>query len=104
VSEFCFFLRPLQAAENSVLVDVLQFPDRLLHEEPRKKGNGNNHRGGGGVCSKLIQHSKLLLESRHEELCIRVLTTLCDMVTNSRTSFNEKVGWIGIYLLYFWCN
>uniref|UniRef100_A0A1I7YYU4 Inositol 1,4,5-trisphosphate receptor n=1 Tax=Steinernema glaseri TaxID=37863 RepID=A0A1I7YYU4_9BILA len=87
VSDFRNFLLPLQAAEGSVLVDVLHFPERLfpLGSDLRKQCED------GGVVAKLIQHCKLLLEKKQESLCVRVLQTLCKMATSAQHSFNEQI-------------
>uniref|UniRef100_A0A183CC87 Inositol 1,4,5-trisphosphate receptor n=1 Tax=Globodera pallida TaxID=36090 RepID=A0A183CC87_GLOPA len=87
VSELCQFLRPLQSAECSVLVDVLHFPEKLFCAFGGK-GQQSQRKflcEGEGVRAKLIQHCKLLLlEAKQEELCGRVLMTLCKMASTSR--------------------
>uniref|UniRef100_A0A915CQ64 Inositol 1,4,5-trisphosphate receptor n=1 Tax=Ditylenchus dipsaci TaxID=166011 RepID=A0A915CQ64_9BILA len=84
VSELKFFLQPLQAAESSVLVDVLHFPESLFAQGSRLQELCEH----GGVCSKLIQHCKLLLVNKHENLCGRVLMTLCKMATSAKHNFS----------------
>uniref|UniRef100_A0A914YSR1 Inositol 1,4,5-trisphosphate receptor n=1 Tax=Panagrolaimus superbus TaxID=310955 RepID=A0A914YSR1_9BILA len=86
IIDFKLFLQPLQAAEGSVLVDVLHFPERLfpLGSPLRVKCEH------GGVVSKLIQHCKLLLINKHENLCVRVLQTLCKMTTSTQHAFNAQ--------------
>ncbi|TMS38970.1 hypothetical protein L596_005581 [Steinernema carpocapsae] len=86
VTDFRNFLSPLQHAEGSVLVDVLHFPERLfpLGSDLRKQCED------GGVVAKLIQHCKLLLEKKQENLCVRVLQTLCKMATSAQHHFNDQ--------------
>uniref|UniRef100_A0A914HGQ2 MIR domain-containing protein n=1 Tax=Globodera rostochiensis TaxID=31243 RepID=A0A914HGQ2_GLORO len=87
VSELCQFLRPLQSAECSVLVDVLHFPEKLFCAFGGKSQQSQRKFlcEGEGVRAKLIQHCKLLLlEAKQEELCGRVLMTLCKMASTSR--------------------
>ncbi|XP_028925641.1 inositol 1,4,5-trisphosphate receptor type 3 [Ornithorhynchus anatinus] len=68
-------LQPLVEAELSVLVDVLHRPELLFLE-----GTDAYQRcESGGFLSKLIQHSKDLMESE-EKLCIKVLRTLQQML------------------------
>uniref|UniRef100_H2MBM2 Inositol 1,4,5-trisphosphate receptor n=1 Tax=Oryzias latipes TaxID=8090 RepID=H2MBM2_ORYLA len=78
-------LRPLVQAELSVLVDVLHRPELLFPEntEARKKCES------GGFISKLIKHTKQLLEENEERLCIKVLQTLREMMTKDG-GFGEK--------------
>ncbi|XP_061687422.1 inositol 1,4,5-trisphosphate receptor type 1 isoform X14 [Syngnathoides biaculeatus] len=78
-------LRPLVQAELSVLVDVLHRPELLFPEntEARKKCES------GGFISKLIKHTKQLLEENEERLCIKVLQTLREMMTKDR-GYREK--------------
>uniref|UniRef100_A0A3Q3WHJ7 Uncharacterized protein n=1 Tax=Mola mola TaxID=94237 RepID=A0A3Q3WHJ7_MOLML len=73
-------LRPLVQAELSVLVDVLHRPELLFPEntEARRKCES------GGFISKLIKHTKQLLEENEERLCIKVLQTLREMMTKDR--------------------
>ncbi|XP_078103892.1 inositol 1,4,5-trisphosphate-gated calcium channel ITPR1 isoform X3 [Sander vitreus] len=79
-------LRPLVQAEHSVLVDVLHRPELLFPEntEARKKCES------GGFISKLIKHTKQLLEENEERLCIKVLQTLREMMTKDR-GYGEKL-------------
>uniref|UniRef100_A0A914UXI8 Uncharacterized protein n=1 Tax=Plectus sambesii TaxID=2011161 RepID=A0A914UXI8_9BILA len=86
VVAFKSFLLPLQAAEASVLVDVLHAPERLfpVGSELREKCEG------GGVVAKLIQHCKLLLVHNQEGLCVRVLQTLCRMATSGKQNFHPQ--------------
>ncbi|KFO23129.1 Inositol 1,4,5-trisphosphate receptor type 3 [Fukomys damarensis] len=68
-------LKPLVQAELSVLVDVLHWPELLFLE-----GSEAHQRcESGGFLSKLIQHTKDLMESE-EKLCIKVLRTLQQML------------------------
>uniref|UniRef100_A0A915CC30 Inositol 1,4,5-trisphosphate receptor n=2 Tax=Parascaris univalens TaxID=6257 RepID=A0A915CC30_PARUN len=86
VAEFRIFALPLQAAEASVLVDVLHTPEHLfpigseLHEKCED----------GGVVAKLIQHCKHLLQHGQENLCVRVLQTLCRMATSAKHTFSQQ--------------
>ncbi|XP_074833871.1 inositol 1,4,5-trisphosphate-gated calcium channel ITPR3 isoform X2 [Carettochelys insculpta] len=67
--------KPLVEAELSVLVDVLHHPELLFME-----GTDAYQRcESGGFLSKLVQHTKDLMESE-EKLCIRVLRTLQQML------------------------
>ncbi|CAB1314734.1 unnamed protein product [Coregonus sp. 'balchen'] len=81
-------LRPLVQAELSVLVDVLHRPELLFPEntDARRKCES------GGFISKLIKHTKQLLEENEERLCIKVLQTLREMMTKDR-GYGEKVMW-----------
>ncbi|CAB1335972.1 unnamed protein product [Coregonus sp. 'balchen'] len=77
-------LKPLVNAELSVLVDVLQQPELLFLE-------GTDARQcceSGGFISKLIQHTKALMNSE-EKLCIKVLRTLQEMLIRT-LDFDEK--------------
>ncbi|KAJ8046348.1 Inositol 1,4,5-trisphosphate receptor [Holothuria leucospilota] len=78
-------LRPLVQAELSVLVDVLHRPELLFTEgtEARQKCEK------GGFISKLIKHTKSLLEEKDETLCIQVLQTLREMLTVEK-EFGER--------------
>ncbi|XP_043108474.1 inositol 1,4,5-trisphosphate receptor type 1 [Puntigrus tetrazona] len=78
-------LRPLVQAELSVLVDVLHRPELLFPEntDARRKCES------GGFISKLIKHTKQLLEESEERLCIKVLQTLREMMTKDR-GYGEK--------------
>ncbi|XP_020855049.1 inositol 1,4,5-trisphosphate-gated calcium channel ITPR3 [Phascolarctos cinereus] len=72
-------LKPLVEAELSVLVDVLHWPELLFLE-----GSDAYQRcESGGFLSKLIQHTKDLMESE-EKLCIKVLRTLQQMLLKKR--------------------
>uniref|UniRef100_A0A5F8HI75 Inositol 1,4,5-trisphosphate receptor n=1 Tax=Monodelphis domestica TaxID=13616 RepID=A0A5F8HI75_MONDO len=82
-------LKPLVEAELSVLVDVLHWPELLFLE-----GSDAYQRcESGGFLSKLIQHTKDLMESE-EKLCIKVLRTLQQMLLKKR-KYGERVsvGW-----------
>lgn len=70
-------LHPLVQSELSVLVDVLHRPELLFPPgtEARKKCEN------GGFISKLIHHTRRLLEEKEEKLCIKVLQTLKEMVS-----------------------
>ncbi|CAD5219928.1 unnamed protein product [Bursaphelenchus okinawaensis] len=83
ISELRVFLLPLQGAESSVLVDILHLPEKLFPIGSALRDRCEH----GGVCSKLIQHCKLLLQQKHEGLCSRVLATLCRMATSAKHNF-----------------
>uniref|UniRef100_A0A8C0S3T7 Inositol 1,4,5-trisphosphate receptor n=1 Tax=Canis lupus familiaris TaxID=9615 RepID=A0A8C0S3T7_CANLF len=68
-------LRPLVQAELSVLVDVLHWPELLFLEGSEAYQRCES----GGFLSKLIQHTKDLMESE-EKLCVKVLRTLQQML------------------------
>uniref|UniRef100_A0A915PLW3 Inositol 1,4,5-trisphosphate receptor n=1 Tax=Setaria digitata TaxID=48799 RepID=A0A915PLW3_9BILA len=95
VAEFKMFALPLQAAEISVLVDVLHAPERLftvgsdLYQECER----------GEVIAKLIQHCKSLLQHEQETLCVRVLQTLCRMASNTKHNFISQAREVRIRLL-----
>ncbi|WKY04843.1 hypothetical protein Q1695_005670 [Nippostrongylus brasiliensis] len=86
IGEFKFYLLPLHSAEGSVLVDVLHSPDLLfpvgsaLREQCAK----------GAVVTKLIQHCKTLMQNKQDNLCTRVLQTLCRMCSCSKQNFTEQ--------------
>ncbi|XP_033110627.1 inositol 1,4,5-trisphosphate receptor-like [Anneissia japonica] len=78
-------LHPLVQAESSVLVDVLHRPELLFpnHSEARQKCES------GGFISKLIKHTEKLLEEKEENLCIKVLQTLREMMSRD-IEYKEK--------------
>ncbi|XP_064083329.1 inositol 1,4,5-trisphosphate receptor-like isoform X18 [Macrobrachium nipponense] len=77
-------LRPLVSAELSVLVDILYQPHMLFRPESEASLKCQN----GGFISRLIRHCEKLLEEKDERLCIQVLQTLKDMITDSE--YGEK--------------
>uniref|UniRef100_A0A8C4VS27 Inositol 1,4,5-trisphosphate receptor n=1 Tax=Gopherus evgoodei TaxID=1825980 RepID=A0A8C4VS27_9SAUR len=78
--------KPLVEAEVSVLVDVLHRPELLFME-----GTDAYQRcESGGFLSKLVQHTKDLMESE-EKLCIRVLRTLQQMLMK-RNKYGDRVN------------
>ncbi|XP_042858800.1 inositol 1,4,5-trisphosphate receptor-like [Penaeus japonicus] len=77
-------LRPLVAAELSVLVDILYQPHLLFRPDSEASIKCQN----GGFISRLIHHCEVLLEEKDEKLCIQVLKTLKDMITDSE--YGEK--------------
>ncbi|MCI4380792.1 hypothetical protein PGIGA_G00244100 [Pangasianodon gigas] len=77
-------LMPLVNAELSVLVDVLHQPELLFLEGT----DARNRCESGGFISKLIQHTKSLMNS-DETLCIKVLKTLQEMLIRNM-DFDEK--------------
>ncbi|XP_016115004.1 inositol 1,4,5-trisphosphate receptor type 1-like, partial [Sinocyclocheilus grahami] len=79
-------LRPLVQAELSVLVDVLHRPELLFPENTDARQKCES----GGFISKLIKHTKQLLEENEERLCIKVLQTLREMMTKDR-GYGEKL-------------
>ncbi|XP_050733369.1 inositol 1,4,5-trisphosphate receptor type 1-like isoform X4 [Eriocheir sinensis] len=77
-------LQPLVAAELSVLVDILYQPHHLFPPDSDASIKCKN----GGFISRLIRHCEKLLEEKDEKLCIQVLKTLKDMITDSE--YGEK--------------
>uniref|UniRef100_A0AAY4DE77 Inositol 1,4,5-trisphosphate receptor n=1 Tax=Denticeps clupeoides TaxID=299321 RepID=A0AAY4DE77_9TELE len=77
-------LKPLVNAELSVLVDVLHQPELLFLEGTDARVRCES----GGFISKLIQHTKALMNSE-EKLCIKVLQTLQQMLIRT-LDFDEK--------------
>ncbi|XP_041860303.1 inositol 1,4,5-trisphosphate receptor type 3 isoform X1 [Melanotaenia boesemani] len=77
-------LKPLVNAELSVLVDVLHQPELLFLEGTDARQRCES----GGFISKLIQHTKALMNSE-EKLCIKVLRTLQEMLIRT-LDFDEK--------------
>ncbi|XP_048064932.1 inositol 1,4,5-trisphosphate receptor type 3 isoform X3 [Megalobrama amblycephala] len=75
---------PLVNAELSVLVDVLHQPELLFLEGTDARARCES----GGFISKLIQHTKALMNS-DEKLCIKVLRTLQEMLIRD-LDFDEK--------------
>uniref|UniRef100_A0A8C2JX19 Inositol 1,4,5-trisphosphate receptor n=1 Tax=Cyprinus carpio TaxID=7962 RepID=A0A8C2JX19_CYPCA len=75
---------PLVNAELSVLVDVLHQPELLFLEGTDARSRCES----GGFISKLIQHTKALMNS-DEKLCIKVLRTLQEMLIRE-LNFDEK--------------
>ncbi|XP_061187355.1 inositol 1,4,5-trisphosphate receptor type 1-like isoform X4 [Saccostrea echinata] len=75
-------LRPLVQAELSVLVDVLHCPEALFPAGTKCEI--------GGFISRLIRHTKCLLEEKEESLCIKVLQTLREMMTVDN-EYGEKL-------------
>uniref|UniRef100_A0A913HZP3 Inositol 1,4,5-trisphosphate receptor n=1 Tax=Strongyloides stercoralis TaxID=6248 RepID=A0A913HZP3_STRER len=83
INVFKIYLLPLQSAECSVLVDVLHLPEKLFPVESPLRRQCEN----GKAVTKLIQHCKLLLENKQENLCIRVIQTLCKMANCANQEF-----------------
>ncbi|KAJ4934650.1 hypothetical protein JOQ06_007435, partial [Pogonophryne albipinna] len=77
-------LKPLVNAELSVLVDVLHQPELLFLEGTDARQRCES----GGFISKLIQHTKALMNAE-EKLCIKVLRTLQEMLIRT-LDFDEK--------------
>ncbi|XP_027976349.1 inositol 1,4,5-trisphosphate receptor type 3 isoform X2 [Zalophus californianus] len=77
-------LRPLVQAELSVLVDVLHWPELLFLEGSEAYQRCES----GGFLSKLIQHTKDLMESE-EKLCVKVLRTLQQMLLK-KTKYGDR--------------
>ncbi|VDK72063.1 unnamed protein product [Litomosoides sigmodontis] len=95
VAEFKMFALPLQAAETSVLVDVLHAPERLFTPTSALYQECEN----GEVIAKLIQHCKSLLQHEQEALCVLVLQTLCRMASNTKYNFISQAREVRIRLL-----
>ncbi|XP_032895218.1 inositol 1,4,5-trisphosphate receptor type 2 [Amblyraja radiata] len=67
--------QPMVHAELSVLVDVLHSPELLFPD-----GSDTQMRcEGGAFMSKLINHSKILMD-KEEKLCMKILQTLREML------------------------
>uniref|UniRef100_A0A8C3LUZ7 Inositol 1,4,5-trisphosphate receptor n=1 Tax=Chrysolophus pictus TaxID=9089 RepID=A0A8C3LUZ7_CHRPC len=79
-------LKPLVEAELSVLVDVLHRPELLFMEGTEAYQRCES----GGFLSKLVQHTKDLMETE-EKLCIKVLRTLQQMLVK-RNKYGERVS------------
>uniref|UniRef100_A0A8D0EDZ4 Inositol 1,4,5-trisphosphate receptor n=1 Tax=Salvator merianae TaxID=96440 RepID=A0A8D0EDZ4_SALMN len=79
-------LQPLVEAELSVLVDVLHRPELLFMEGTEAYQRCES----GGFLSKLVQHTKDLMETE-EKLCIKVLRTLQQMLIK-RNKYGERVN------------
>uniref|UniRef100_A0A8C3NRP4 Inositol 1,4,5-trisphosphate receptor n=1 Tax=Cyanoderma ruficeps TaxID=181631 RepID=A0A8C3NRP4_9PASS len=79
-------LKPLVDAELSVLVDVLHRPELLFMEGTEAFQRCES----GGFLSKLVQHTKDLMETE-EKLCIKVLKTLQQMLVK-RNKYGERVS------------
>ncbi|XP_062854471.1 inositol 1,4,5-trisphosphate receptor type 3 [Trichomycterus rosablanca] len=77
-------LTPLVNAELSVLVDVLHQPELLFLDG----SDARNRCESGGFISKLIQHTKKLMNS-DEKLCIKVLKILQEMLIRNM-DFDDK--------------
>uniref|UniRef100_A0A8D0EEI2 Inositol 1,4,5-trisphosphate receptor n=1 Tax=Salvator merianae TaxID=96440 RepID=A0A8D0EEI2_SALMN len=77
-------LQPLVEAELSVLVDVLHRPELLFMEGTEAYQRCES----GGFLSKLVQHTKDLMETE-EKLCIKVLRTLQQMLIK-RNKYGER--------------
>ncbi|KAK6750287.1 hypothetical protein RB195_002332 [Necator americanus] len=88
IGEFKFYLLPLHSAEGSVLVDVLHTPDLLFPVGSALRDKCAK----GGVVTKLIQHCKTLMQNKQDNLCTRVLQTLCRMCNGSRQNLSDQKG------------
>uniref|UniRef100_A0A8D1JBB5 Inositol 1,4,5-trisphosphate receptor n=1 Tax=Sus scrofa TaxID=9823 RepID=A0A8D1JBB5_PIG len=77
-------LKSLVQAELSVLVDVLHWPELLFLEGSEAYQRCES----GGFLSKLIQHTKDLMESE-EKLCVKVLRTLQQMLLK-KTKYGDR--------------
>lgn len=73
-------LRPLVQSELSVLVDVLHQPQLLFPSRPQAQAKC------ASFVSKLVQHTQRLLQEREEGLCVRVLQTLRQMMSDCEHS------------------
>lgn len=91
VFEFAQFLQPIQCAECSVLVDVLHLPEKLFKSANSPSPAAMEFCQNGGIRAKLIQHCKLLLEAKHDQLCGRLLLTLCQMASTQKWQFGQQV-------------
>ncbi|XP_038198829.1 inositol 1,4,5-trisphosphate receptor type 3 [Arvicola amphibius] len=77
-------LKPLVQAELSVLVDMLHWPELLFLEGSEAYQRCES----GGFLSKLIRHTKGLMESE-EKLCVKVLRTLQQML-QKKSKFGDR--------------
>ncbi|XP_055463164.1 inositol 1,4,5-trisphosphate receptor type 3 [Psammomys obesus] len=77
-------LKPLVQAELSVLVDMLHWPELLFPEGSEAYQRCES----GGFLSKLIRHTKGLMESE-EKLCVKVLRTLQQMLLK-KSKYGER--------------
>uniref|UniRef100_A0A8C5JNQ1 Inositol 1,4,5-trisphosphate receptor n=1 Tax=Junco hyemalis TaxID=40217 RepID=A0A8C5JNQ1_JUNHY len=91
-------LKPLVEAELSVLVDVLHRPELLFMEGTEAFQRCES----GGFLSKLVQHTKDLMETE-EKLCIKVLRTLQQMLVK-RNKYGERGNLLRKMLMnnYLW--
>lgn len=87
IGEFKFYLHPLHAAEGSVLVEVLHTPELLFPEGSALR----DQCARGGVVAKLIQHCKTLMQNKQDNLCARVLQTLCKMCDCTKQQLTHQV-------------
>uniref|UniRef100_A0A0N4ZIS5 Inositol 1,4,5-trisphosphate receptor n=1 Tax=Parastrongyloides trichosuri TaxID=131310 RepID=A0A0N4ZIS5_PARTI len=95
INVFKIHLMPLQSAECSVLVDVLHLPEKLFPVDSPLSYQCEN----GKAVTKLIQHCKLLLENKQENLCIRVIQTLCKMANCTNQDFVGEAKKLRLILL-----
>ncbi|UMM28392.1 hypothetical protein L5515_011260 [Caenorhabditis briggsae] len=86
IGEFKFYLHPLHAAEGSVLVEVLHTPELLFPEGSALR----DQCARGGVVAKLIQHCKTLMQNKQDNLCSRVLQTLCKMCDCTKQQLTQQ--------------
>ncbi|EGT46599.1 hypothetical protein CAEBREN_30230 [Caenorhabditis brenneri] len=86
IGEFKFYLHPLHAAEGSVLVEVLHTPELLFPEGSLLR----DQCARGGVVAKLIQHCKTLMQNKQDNLCARVLQTLCKMCDCTKQQLTQQ--------------
>ncbi|CAI2351552.1 unnamed protein product [Caenorhabditis sp. 36 PRJEB53466] len=86
IGEFKFYLHPLHAAEGSVLVEVLHTPELLFPEGSSLR----DQCARGGVVAKLIQHCKTLMQNKQDNLCARVLQTLCKMCNCTKQQLTHQ--------------
>ncbi|XP_022655647.1 inositol 1,4,5-trisphosphate receptor type 1-like isoform X5 [Varroa destructor] len=80
-------LRPLVQSELSVLVDVLHHPELLFPANT----DARRRCGSGGFISRLIRHTERLLEEKEEQLCVRVLQTLREMMSSLDSDYGDKI-------------
>uniref|UniRef100_A0A8R1DTF9 Inositol 1,4,5-trisphosphate receptor n=1 Tax=Caenorhabditis japonica TaxID=281687 RepID=A0A8R1DTF9_CAEJA len=86
IGEFKVYLHPLHAAEGSVLVEVLHTPELLFPEGSSLR----DQCARGGVVAKLIQHCKTLMQNKQDNLCARVLQTLCKMCNCMKQQLTQQ--------------
>lgn len=69
-------LKPLVSAELSILVDILYHSELLFNSNTESYFKCKN----GGFIKRLIKHTVILLEEKEEQLCVKVLRILREMM------------------------
>ncbi|GMR49533.1 hypothetical protein PMAYCL1PPCAC_19728, partial [Pristionchus mayeri] len=86
VDEFKYYLLPLHTAEDLILVDVLHVSQLMFPPGSELR----DQCAAGGVTFRLIQHCKTLMLGKADNLCVRVLQTLCKMASDTKHAFNDQ--------------